>query len=174
MNRDPLDALRRWLVTEGADDSAAAEAAFRQVFRLVPRHEPPAAFADRVAGAARGLRPIRGGTLWDVAWLRPLAGFALLVTGTAALGLFVASPVPDVPFLVSMWAGVVSGVAVRLSQLLDLGLSVWMLCSQVGEAARAVAATPPVRLGLFCNAALALVAICGLRRLLSPREERIS
>jgi len=174
MNRDPLDEARRWLATEGAEDSAAADAAFRQVFRLVPRHEPPAAFADRVVGTARGLRPIRVGTLWDVVWLRLLVSFALLLTGVAALGLFVASPVPDVPSLVSMWAGVVSRGAVRLRQLLDLGLSVWMMCSQVGEAARAVVATPPVRLGLFLNGALALVAICGLRRLLSPGEEKIS
>ena len=173
MNPDALDDLRRWLAAERAGDPVGAEAAFRRIFRLVPRQDPAAAFADRVVGAVRDLGPARIRPIWDVAWLRPLVGCALPLAGLAAFGLLVASPVPGVPFVVSGWAGAVSRGAVWLSRLLDFGLWVWAVCDQVGEATRAVVATSQVKVALVCNGALALVAICGLRRLMSPREERI-
>jgi len=174
MNAHPLEDVRRWLVAEGAGDSAAADAAFRQLFRVVPRHGPAAAFADRVMDAARDLQPIGLGALVGSAWFRPLAALALLMTGLAAFGVLIASPVPDVPVLISFWADAVAGAAVRVSRLLNAGWSVWTICGQVADAAQTVAAAPPVRLALVCGAALAVAVLCGLRGLLSPGEEGIS
>jgi hypothetical protein len=173
MDRDPLADLHRWLTAEGRDD-AEADAAFRGMFAWVPRAGPSPGFADRVAQAARvaGLLPVA--SPWGPVWLRLTVSAGLVMVGLAAFGASVNAPIPDLSSLFGMWIDVVTGGTAWLGRVLEVGLSIWRLCGQLGSAAALVAATPGVGLMLAANGALALAAFLCLRRLLRPREEMVS
>ena len=173
MSRDPLDDMRRWLTAEAGSDPAA-DGAFREVFRLLPRVGPSAAFADRTVEALRARRPRLVTSLWERVWLRPVAGLCLALSGLAVLGATAALPIPPLSFMVGTWVTAVTSGASFLGRAFDAGLSVWELFGKLADAARAVAATPAGSLVIAGNGLLALAAFCGLRRLLSPREEMIS
>jgi hypothetical protein len=173
MSRVPLDDMRRWLTAEAGGDPAA-DGAFREVFRLLPRVGPSASFADRAVEALRASSPRSGTSLWERVWLRPVTGLCLALTGLAVLGASSALPIPPVSYFVGTWVTAVTSGASFLGRAFDAGLSVWELFGKLAEAARAVAATPAGSLVLAGNGLLALAAFCGLRRLLSPREEMIS
>ena len=173
MSRDPLDDMRRWLTAEAGGDPAA-DGAFREVFRLLPRVGPSTAFADRALDALRASSSRSGTSLWERVWLRPVTGLCLVLTGLAVLGATSALQIPRVSYLVGTWVTAVTSGASFLGRAFDAGLSVWELCGKLAEAARAVVATPTGSLVIAGNGLLALAAFCGLRRLLSPREEVIS
>jgi hypothetical protein len=173
MSRDPLHDLRRWLAAEARDDPAA-DATFRDVFRVLPRIGPSGAFADRVVAAFRVIVPVRAWSPCERAVLRPVIGLGLVLTGLAVFAVTLTFPIPDLSVLLGAWVATVAGGAAWLSRILGVGVAVWTLCGRLGEAARVVAATPEVAFVLAGNAVVALAAFCGLRRLLSPREELIS
>lgn len=174
MNHEPLDQMRRWLAAEERGDSEAADRAFFDVFRLLPRIPPSPAGSARVLEAALDSLPALRGRAWGSIWLRPLIGAALALAGLAALGTATALPVPTLSAVIGVWVSAVTAGAVWLSRALDVGLSAWALCGNLGEAAGLVAATPTVSLMLACNGLVALVAFCGLRWLLGPPEEMAS
>lgn len=174
MARDLLADLRRWLAAEGHDDPSAADSAFHAVFQVVPQYGPSAAFADRVLAAARATRRRPDWSVLNSPWLRPVTGIGLTLAGLAALGVTATYPVPAFTFLVGAWGGAVTHAAVWLSRTLDIGFEVWAVFGRVGAVTQVVIATPWVSVALAGNGILALVAFCGLRRLLGPREEMLS
>jgi hypothetical protein len=173
MGRDPFADLHRWLMVEGRDDPGA-DRAFRSVFAWVPRVGPSGGFTSRVVQAAHARGLLAAGSPWEHAWLRVAVGVGMVMAGLAAFGATVASPIPDLSFLVRAWVGVVAGGAAWFGRVLDVGMSVWRLCGALGAAAAVVAGTPEVGLLLAANGAIALAAFWYLRRLLHPREEMAS
>ncbi len=173
MEHAQLEQVREWLAAERSGRPDAADEAFRRVFGLVPRFAPSPAFADRVLAAARG--PVRtpAGWLAETIWLRPVIAASLLLCGLAVLGLSVPLPLPRAGSLLSAGITAFSSFAVWMSRAVDTGLSVWELLGEVGLAARAAVCTPVVAVALILNAAVALMSIIGLTRLLAPYEETL-
>lgn len=168
MSREPLEQMRRWLAAEMSGTTDEADRAFRQVFRLVPRADPPASLGGRVLVAVlSAAAPKPAG--WLV--LRPVVAVSLLLSGLAALGVSGSFPIPSIGTIVGTGVAAFTAVTACANRAADTGFAVWRLLGDVGLAARAVASTPPVSVAIGLNAAVALVSFLGLRRVLTPLEE---
>ena len=173
MGGDLRDLVRQWLAAEGHDDQAA-DAAFRDVFRAVPHHDPPAAFAEGVLAALQAGRRGRAWFLWDLRLLRPLTAIALTMAGLVVLGVMGSLPVTGMSSFVWAWSSSVADGVRVLTRTMDVGLRVWTVFVTVGTAAQAVVATPWVSGVLVVNGAVALAGFCVLRKVLGPHEEVVS
>jgi len=171
MSHEALERLRRWLADEQSGEADAADEAFRQVFRLVPRVEPTRPLRERVLAAIWAAGGPGGAKREGWLVLRPIVTVSLLLSGLAMLS--VSDSLPALPIGSAVNTGValfaaVSGCVGRAAQA---GLAVWRLLSDVGLAARAVVGTPPVGVAVALSAALALASFLGLRRVMTPLEE---
>ena len=174
MEPDLKDQIRGWLAAERPETPDEAERAFRLVFRLVPRYEPLAGFAGRVLARmqpARRFQLVRGFT--DARWGRAVTAASLLLTGLAVLVLPQVVPVPSPASVVGTMVTLLGSLVTGLERVVDFGLWVWALLSDIGLAVRAVVTTPPMALILSLNGGLAIASLLGLRRLMARYEESL-
>ncbi len=173
MTGEMKERVRAWLVAEGRDDSAA-DAAFREVFQMVPRCEPSPAFSGRLLARLAAMKRAPGWKRWDPRWIRPLTSVGAVLAGLAVLVVVSSMPPPGVSGAVRAWSFALANIAGTLTRTLDIALWMWEVLVSVGSAAQTVVATPWVSVALAVNCAVALIGFFGLRRLLGPREEVLS
>lgn len=171
MSREPLEQMRRWLAAELSGKADAADEAFRQVFRLVPRAEPPSSLSERVLTAVRSAGVPAGPKPAGWFMLRPVAAVSLLLCGLAVLSVSGSLPMPPIGVVVGTGVAGFTAATACASRAADAGMAVWGLIGDVGLAARAVVSTPPVSAAIGLSAGLALASFLGLRRVLPPLEE---
>jgi hypothetical protein len=169
---DGLREIERWLGAERREDEDGADAAFRQVFAVVPRRAPSVGFAARVVRASfRARRPVLD-LLAASGWGRGLIAAGLLLAAVAcgwslpALVMAVFSPAR-----VGTFASFVAGMGQAAAGAAGTALGVWLLLIDVGTTLQAAIATPRVASALAACVLVASSSLYGLNRLLAPREE---
>lgn len=158
----------RWLASELEDREDAAEAAFAQAFRALPRIEPGVGFADRVVRAAwRMERRRHRAAQWRhgaIALPVMAAGLAIAYQASAYVGTWMATAAAAV-----MARGVVGFLA-----MLSVGVTWWSFIARVGASMGSVVGTPRNTAALLALDLFGMLALWALQRLLSAAPNTVN
>lgn len=171
MNTSEKDQLRRWLEAEKVD-APTAEEALSAVFRILPRAEPPAGFAARVA---LRLGPRISEAVQPGVRLKALAGLTSLLGLVVCLGVMpwlvgpaVAAWASDPSLLTWLAEGVARASQMLVALLVGLGRGFDLARDFAAAAAR----DPGLALTMLLVMALAALAFWALARTLA-RERTV-
>jgi hypothetical protein len=168
MAKHPHHTVRDWLDAERAGHAEDADRRFRAVAEAMPRLRPSAGFTDAVMAKAGLGRPRTD--LWANWWTRGAIATAMLLVGALAVSL------PAAAWFGALLASI-QHVALGVGQL-SAGASAWVagalalwagLANAAGAVGRLMAGPGPLMV-LALNFAVAVAALCALRRLIPLQE----
>ena len=168
MAHDPLAIVREWLEAEDAARTDAADRAFCVVAAELPRHQPPAGFADAVL--ARIASPAAVLDLWASWWLRGIVGAALLSVGVLVVSLTGDAWLSAVLGSVRTVAWGLGHAGTAVSAWVGSVLTAWAGLAHVAIVLGRLLAGPGAILTLMLNLTVAAAALMALRRLIPMPE----